>query len=239
MKTAKALAVDIFLWSYTCVVAYKIVYQKLWLGMRFESFSWNGPLLACLIGTLLATGLFWTPPKFPMSLGRALNGLYNFKEHEPWGLKPFALWGYFVVALTFLAGIVVAQVSLREFFSPQGLSGARRIFGALLNPNFGIIEDALFAAIETIYMAFIATTVALPFAFALSFFAARNLMSGGFFFPLDLQPVPLFPQYHPLHRAFGVGDYFFRLGGHRPLCRNPGPVPALDFIAGQTVFRAN
>ena len=180
MKTAKALSLDIFLWSYTCIVIYKIVYQKLWLGARFESFSWNGPLLACLVGTLAALICFFSPGKFPLSLGRAFNSLYAFKEHEPWAKKPFALWGYFVVGLTFLAGIVVAQVSLREFFSPQGLAGARRIFGALLNPNFGIVEDALFAAIETIYMAFIATSVALPFAFVLSFFAARNLMSGGF-----------------------------------------------------------
>ena len=68
-------------------------------------------------------------------------------------------------------------ISLKEFFSESGLYGAKRIFSALFNPNFGILEQALFAAIETIYMAFIATVAALPFAFLLGFFAARNLMS--------------------------------------------------------------
>lgn len=69
-----------------------------------------------------------------------------------------------------------------ELFSSSGLSGAKRIFFSLLQPNFNIIEPALFSAIETIYMAFIATFLALPFAFLLGFFGARNLMDTSFFF---------------------------------------------------------
>ena len=67
---------------------------------------------------------------------------------------------------------------MREFFSESGIEGAKRIFTALLNLNFQIFEQGLFAAIETIYMAFIATVVAIPIAFILGFFAARNLMNG-------------------------------------------------------------
>jgi len=64
---------------------------------------------------------------------------------------------------------------MREFLSDQGIAGARRIFTALLHPNLAILQDGIFAAIETIYMAFIATAFAIPIAFLTSFFAARNL----------------------------------------------------------------
>jgi phosphonate transport system permease protein len=46
-----------------------------------------------------------------------------------------------------------------------------------MHPNWNIFEQGLFAAIETIYMAFIATAVAIPVAFILSFVTARNLMN--------------------------------------------------------------
>lgn len=83
-----------------------------------------------------------------------------------------------IILLTFVAGIFISQISITEFLSESGLGGARRIFTALFQPNLAIIEPALFAAIETIYMAFIATAIALPFAFLFGFFAARNLMNG-------------------------------------------------------------
>ena len=43
------------------------------------------------------------------------------------------------------------------------------------------MDQGILAVIETIYMAFIATAFSLPFAFLLSFFAARNLMNGSGF----------------------------------------------------------
>ncbi|MCB9060196.1 MAG: phosphonate ABC transporter, permease protein PhnE [Halobacteriovoraceae bacterium] len=81
-----------------------------------------------------------------------------------------------MLVVTFIAGLNISQVSIYEFLSADGLSGAKKIFKALITPNFGIFEEALFAAIETIYMAFMATALAIPFAFIISFLAARNLM---------------------------------------------------------------
>ncbi len=176
-RTLQALSIDVLLWSYTAIVCHKIVYQKLWMGVRFAEFSWSEPLCASLAGAAAALACFCSPRAFPLSLGRFCLGLYNFDENESLAGKPFAWWGYAIIFLTFITGLAIVQVSLREFLSPQGLNGAKRIFGALLSPNFSIAKDALFAAIETIYMAFIATSVAIPFAFCLSFFAARNLMS--------------------------------------------------------------
>ncbi len=172
-KTLQALSIDVFLWSYAFLIGYKIIYQKIFMGIRFADFSWSQPLYALGVGFLAAVTLFFTK----MSIGRATRGLYHFDENESLTRKPFTLFGYFIIIITFIAGIFISQVSVREFFSPAGLNGAKRIFGALLSPNLAIIEDAIFAAIETIYMAFIATSVALPFAFMLGFFAARNLMS--------------------------------------------------------------
>ncbi|MCF8058473.1 MAG: phosphonate ABC transporter, permease protein PhnE [Bacteriovoracaceae bacterium] len=171
-KVMTAYAIDLVHWAYISLVSYKIIYQKIILDLRGPEFSWNEPVYALAIGALLALTLFFT--KF--SVGRAVKGLYDLDENQGVLREPFTLLGYFTVFLTFVAGLFISQVSLREFLSEAGLLGAKRIFTALLNPNFGIIEPAIFAAIETIYMAFIATVIALPFAFLFGFFAARNLM---------------------------------------------------------------
>ena len=180
-KVIAALTLDILLWAYTLLVGHKIIWQKVIMAERYSDFSWNQPLMALGVGAVVAIALFFT--KF--SIGRATKGLYNLDENKSILKEPFVIFGYLILFLTFVAGLFISQVSLREFFSESGLLGAKRIFTALLHPNFGIIEEAIFAAIETIYMAFIATLIALPFAFTLGFFAARNLMSSSpFFFAL-------------------------------------------------------
>tara|TARA_R110002072_G_scaffold276051_1_gene437583 strand:- start:343085 stop:344167 length:1083 start_codon:yes stop_codon:yes gene_type:complete len=169
----QALSIDILLWGYTSLVTYKVIYQKLIMNMRHADFTWSQPLAALGVGAIISLILFMT--KF--SIGRASKGLYEIDENETYMKQPFMFLGYFIIILTFIVGLQVSQVSMREFLSEAGLTGARRIFTALFQPNFAIIEPALFAAVETIYMAFIATAISLPFAFLLGFFAARNLMS--------------------------------------------------------------
>lgn len=173
-KHTSALLIDIFLWSYTVLVTWKIIYEKIILGLRYPKFTWNQPLSALAIGAVIALILYMTSA----SCGRAFTKLMKRDVNKPIMREPFTIFLMVVVALTFVAGIFIAQISVYEFFSQSGLTGAKRIFTALLNPNFGILQDAVFAAIETIYMAFIATAVALPLAFIIAFFAARNLMSG-------------------------------------------------------------
>ena len=67
--------------------------------------------------------------------------------------------------------------SIVELFSADGIEGARRIFYSLFTPELGIFDDALFAIIETIYIALIATLVSIPPTLLLSFLTARNLMN--------------------------------------------------------------
>jgi phosphonate transport system permease protein len=167
-----AFIMDTLFWAYAILVSHKIVYEKLILGLRYPDFNWNQPVYALTLGAIVAIALAFTK----VSVGKAVFGITKLDENKAITKEPFMFIVYALVILTFIAGIFISQVSIREFLSDAGLSGARRIFGALLNPNFGIFEAALFAAIETIYMAFIATIIALPVAFILAFFAARNLM---------------------------------------------------------------
>lgn len=175
-----AYLIDVFLWSYLLLVGHKVIYEKIIMGQRAidSHFHWMQPVYAIIAGLAIALLINFTP----LSIGRAVKGLYVKDENRPIMREPYTLFGCFIIFITFIAGIHISQVSITEFLSEDGLRGARRIFTALFNPNFAIIEPALFAAVETIYMAFIATVVALPIAFLLGFFAARNLMSSSSFF---------------------------------------------------------
>lgn len=168
----KAWCMDVLLWSYSVLVLYKLGYQSWWLDLRHVDFFWSEPLYSLLAGILVASALSYTK----VSVGKACYGLIAFDEGRSLFRTASVRLGLLFLLLTFIAGLQVSQVSMREFFSDSGLAGAQRIFTALLNPNFAIFEDALFAAVETVYMAFIATALAIPVAFVLAFFAARNLM---------------------------------------------------------------
>jgi phosphonate transport system permease protein len=173
VQTFKAYTLDTLSWAYLALISYKVLYSKVYLDERYPEFTWNQPLFCLYIGLAIAAVLFFTP----FSLGRGLFGLIKVDENESAASKPFAWLGYLVILLTFVTGFYVSQISIKEFLSESGLEGAKRIFTALFHPNWGIFQEGLFAAIETIYMAFIATAVAIPIAFILGFFAARNLMS--------------------------------------------------------------
>ncbi len=181
VSTIKAYVLDALAWTYLALISYKIIYEKIIIDARYPEFNWNQPLYSAYIGLAIATLLFFTR----FSLGRGIFGLIPVDPNESAAAQPFAWPGYIVIALTFVTGFYVSEVSMKELLSENGLGGAKRIFQALFNPNWGIFQEGLFAAIETIYMAFIATAIAIPIAFVLGFFAARNLMSGNniaFFF---------------------------------------------------------
>ena len=85
--------------------------------------------------------------------------------------------GWLVLTVSIVAGWVMTSISPLEFFSSDGLNGAGRIFKALATPNFDIIGEALSAMLETVFTAFMATIVAVPISFVLSFPSARNVMN--------------------------------------------------------------
>ncbi len=101
------------------------------------------------------------------------------------------VWGW-QLAITLLVtlgvGFEITKFSFTELFDEAGFSGAVRLFQGLATPNLDILPNALWTIVETVYIAFIATTIAIPVAFVLSFFCAKNLMGKS---------------------GFGLGVYFF------------------------------
>jgi len=170
----KAYFMDVFFWAYVILVFHKIIYEKIIMGVRYPVFSWMQPLGALVLG-LAVSALLFLPESF--SLGKRIMGVHKKTENRPWWKEPYAIFAFGALLITFAAGMRISEVSMREFFSEGGIAGARKIFVSMTRPNFAIFEVSLFAAIETIYMAFIATAFALPPAFLLSFFSARNLMA--------------------------------------------------------------
>ena len=149
-KNINTFLLDTLIWSYIAQVSFKIIYEKIILDIRYPEFSWNQPVYALVLGILIA--LISMP--FRKRIVKIMYAL--------------------LIMHTFIAGFIITQFSFKEFFSASGLLGAKRIFAALLKPNWNIFSEGLFAAIETIYMAFIATTLAIPFALVLAFFASKN-----------------------------------------------------------------
>ncbi len=86
-------------------------------------------------------------------------------------------WGWsivFILLITFIVGWLLVEVDLYKFFTKFRNAGG--IMSGIFDPNFDILTMCLTALAETIYLALLATIFAIPFAFILSFFAARNLM---------------------------------------------------------------
>ncbi len=100
------------------------------------------------------------------------------KGERPWLRTPSGIFTALLGVLTLVVGARVTDFSLRELFSAEGLGGARRIFGALMQPNLEIIGIVLAKMAETIFIAFEATLIAVPIAFVASFPTARNLVKG-------------------------------------------------------------
>lgn len=102
-------------------------------------------------------------------------------------LKTFWGWQAIVVLLTtFVVGLVKTKFSLYELSNPDGFAGAMRLFQGIFNPDWSLLPKAVLNIIETIFMAFIATALAIPIAFVFSFLAAKNIMKGPVAFPVYL-----------------------------------------------------
>jgi phosphonate transport system permease protein len=94
-------------------------------------------------------------------------------------LKSFWGWELLLFLLvTLVVGAVVTQFSIIELLDVEGIKGAGRLFYGLSHPNWSLLPRAVLNIIQTVYMAFMATALAIPLAFVLCFFAAKNIMQG-------------------------------------------------------------
>ncbi len=91
-------------------------------------------------------------------------------------IKTFILIILFLVL--FIVGLYIVEFSLFELLNRDGLKGVLRLFKSLLSPNLNILPEVLLGMVKSIFMAFVATVLAIPLAFVLSFISAKNLMKG-------------------------------------------------------------
>jgi phosphonate transport system permease protein len=165
----KAILLDIFFVFYSLLVLKRAIYYKFILEIRDIPFSWGDIGILFLISIVI--GIIWASTR--TSLSCKLFGIAKDNKTTKWTVEIFA---WFLFNITFIAGWIVTKLSIVDLFSSEGIAGAERIFGALFQPQLGIFDDALFAIIETIYIALLATLISIPPTLFLSFFTARNLM---------------------------------------------------------------
>lgn len=97
-------------------------------------------------------------------------------EAKSW-YKTFWGWHLFATILVlFIVGIFKTKFSMYELLDQDGFEGAKRLFKGIFSPNWAVLPAAVMNIIETVFMAFLATFLAIPFAFVLSFTAAKNIM---------------------------------------------------------------
>ena len=94
-----------------------------------------------------------------------------FKQAWSWQLLLF-------LVVTFTVGSIITKFSASELLDEDGFAGAVRLFKGLASPKMDLLPKAVMKIIETVFMAFMATAFAIPFAFLLSFLCAKNIMRG-------------------------------------------------------------
>ncbi len=133
----------------------------------------------CVVGLILF--LFLHSKKI-----KTLGSILFFKDSDKLLLGPpksffKTFWGWQILVLlvtTIIAGVVITNISIIELLSLDSILNARRLFLSIANPDWGLLPVAILKIIETIFIAFMATLLAVPIAFVLSFFSAKNIMDG-------------------------------------------------------------
>lgn len=132
-----------------------------------------------LIGAVLSIALNTTGRR---TLGEILFAPPH-RRHAHASLKAWyqTTWGVqtlvtFFVTLVF--GFIVTKFSIIDLLEKESVEQALRLFTQLAQPDWTILNRAILKIIETIFIAFMATIVAVPIAFVLSFLCAKNIMGG-------------------------------------------------------------
>lgn len=163
-----------FLASIALVVAAAPTEEQL-LNMKLNGLLFLGFMIGGAILSLLLTKLN------VKTLGEVLFEPPHKKAYSAAQKWYRSFWGWQLVIMllvTTLVAIEKTQFSFVDLLDEDGFQGAVRLFHGVTDPNWEILPQAILNIIETIFMAFLATALAIPFAFVLSFFAAKNIMQG-------------------------------------------------------------
>jgi phosphonate transport system permease protein len=131
----------------------------------------------------LFLGALWT--RSANSIGRTIVERTNSvlksvrkADDSRWMTSPAGIFSVTLMLFTLYAGFLVTKIDMIKLFSAKGLQGAANIFGSLVQPDWSIVPAVINSMVETIFIALMATLIAVPIAFATSFLIARNLMKG-------------------------------------------------------------
>lgn len=94
----------------------------------------------------------------------------------PWWRRPNAWVVVTLLLLTFVVAGWITEVDLAELWT--GAGRPRQVLRDLFSPDASIAREVVGLMVETVYIALLATALALPFAFGLAFLAASNVMGG-------------------------------------------------------------
>ncbi|NCN41735.1 phosphonate ABC transporter, permease protein PhnE [bacterium] len=173
----KRTVFDAITFAYLAAVALVVIYspseeQMLNMGPNFALVAVFG-VLGAFVSTLINKS-------GTMTLGQLIFAPSHKKDPEKCksSLKQLWTWQLWVTLIvTFVVGAIQTKVSIYELTDEAGFNGAVRLFKGLANPNYDILPRAILKVIETIFIAFMATILAVPVAFVISFFCAKNIMT--------------------------------------------------------------
>ncbi len=133
---------------------------------------WPWAVLVFLISLI---GSFFIQRFGGRTLGALIYSRQQFRLSGIWSLYLWAWQAGSFFAITLILGLIATRFSLYELFDQEGFRGAMRLFAGLLHPNLSVLPRAIIHIVETVFIAFLATFLALPLSFALSFLGAKNL----------------------------------------------------------------
>jgi phosphonate transport system permease protein len=180
--SAKTIIFDIFYYSYSYVVAVYLTYKlaisatliqefpQEWFIQNISTLSLSLVILSILSSLTSVLFFRFQIPTLGIILFSKITTITSvFRSF--WGLHLLATF-----LMSVMVSLIITQVSIYELTDPEGFNGAVRLFKGLLHANLTILPTAISGVVETIYMAFLSTISAAPFAFALSFACSKNLM---------------------------------------------------------------
>ena len=176
MNQWKAKIFDTMAFGYLLIIGYVAYVQppdEAYLQIKQNALF---VLMALALGFLIR----WLLSRWGViSLGQTLFQPTYKKNNIPLKAWYKTFWGMQMTLLflvTCVVGFQVTHISFYEITDPDGLAGAWRILKNLLQPEMSVLPQGILAIIETIFIAFMATVIAVPMAFILSFLCAKNLM---------------------------------------------------------------
>ncbi|GAB1468469.1 phosphonate ABC transporter, permease protein PhnE [Candidatus Cloacimonadota bacterium] len=157
MRIIKKLGIEYTLWLY-------ITACLSWFCLRMWQLSVSGYIILLL--PLLIASLFL----------RVKGNLGSLVVEPEKGGKFWKIELSLGVLISLVMAWMIVEVKPLAFFTQA--ANTQSILSGIFSPNPKEMVPMLAALMETIYLALLATVFAIPFAFVLSFFVAKNLMYG-------------------------------------------------------------